>query len=42
MSGYGQDERLPVHLTPSHIPRPSLVHQAEQLVEDLATLLEVG
>jgi hypothetical protein len=39
MSGFGQDERPPVHLTPSHIPRPALVHQAEQLVEDLATLL---
>jgi hypothetical protein len=39
MSGFGQNERPPVHLTPSHIVRPALAHQADQLVEDLTTLL---
>lgn len=39
MSGFGQDDRPPVHLTPPQLPRPALVHQAPQLVEDIATLL---
>jgi hypothetical protein len=39
MSGFGQEERLSVRLTPPHVPRPALIHQADQIVEDLATLL---
>jgi hypothetical protein len=39
ISGFGQDERPPVHLTPPHMSRPALAHQADQIVEDLATLL---
>jgi hypothetical protein len=39
MSGFGRDERPAVHLTPPHVPRPALIHQADQIVEDLTTLL---
>lgn len=39
MSGFGNDDRPPAHLTPPHITRPALVHQAAQLVEDISTLL---
>jgi hypothetical protein len=37
--GLGNGERRPVHLSPAHRPRPALTHQADQLVEDLVTLL---
>ena len=39
LSGYGNDKRPPVHLTPPQLPRPALLQQADQIVEDLATLL---
>jgi hypothetical protein len=37
--GMGSSEHRPVHLAPAHRPRPALTHQADQLVEDLVTLL---
>jgi Domain of unknown function (DUF4062) len=37
--GFGRDDHRPVHLTPAHRPRPALNHNADQLVEDLVTLL---
>jgi len=38
-SSHGRDERRPVHLLPAHLPRPALAQQADQLVEDLVTLI---
>jgi hypothetical protein len=37
--GMGLREHRPVHLSPAHRPRPALRHHADQLVEDLVTLL---
>lgn len=37
--GMGRNEHRPVHLAPAHRPRPALTHNADQLVEDLVTLL---
>ena len=39
MSGFGQEDRPPVHLTPAHILRPQLARGIDQIVEDLTTLL---
>ena len=39
VSVYGNDKRQPVTLTPPHMPRPALVHQMEQTVDDLTTRL---
>lgn len=39
MSGFGDEERRPVHLTPAHMPRAALVHLRDQLVADLVALL---
>ncbi len=38
-SSYGRDERVPVHLSPAHLPRAGLTQQAGQVVEDLVTLI---
>jgi len=38
-TGFGHNERKPVHLTPAVLPRAALQHQAAQLVEDIITLL---
>lgn len=38
-SSYGRDERVPVHLSPAHLPRAGLTQQARQIVEDLVTLI---
>lgn len=37
--GFGHKNREPVHLSPPSRPRPALVHQQTELVEDLVTLL---
>jgi hypothetical protein len=37
--GMGQREPEPVHLAPPHRPRAALKHNADQLVEDLLTLV---
>jgi hypothetical protein len=37
--GYSRDDHHPVHLAPAHRPRPALNHKADQIVEDLVTLL---
>jgi hypothetical protein len=39
MSGFGQDDRPAVHLSPPHMPRAALVQNADHLVGDLTTLL---
>ena len=38
-NNYGRDQHSPVHLSPAHLPRAALSQQADQLVEDLMTLL---
>ena len=38
-SSYSRDERVPVHLSPAHLPRAGLTQQAGQVVEDLVTLI---
>jgi hypothetical protein len=37
--GMGREGHQPVHLAPAHRPRPALRRNADQLVEDLVTLL---
>jgi hypothetical protein len=37
--GFGRNDHHPVHLAPAHRPRPALAHKADQIVEDLVTLL---
>ena len=37
--GMGREVHRPVHLAPAHRPRPALRRNADQLVEDLVTLL---
>ncbi len=38
-SSYGRNQHSPVHLSPAHLPRAALSQQADQLVEELMTLL---
>lgn len=37
--GFGQSDNRPVHLTPAHRSRASLIHDTEKLVEDFLVLL---
>src|SRR5690606_25455919 len=39
ISGWGQNQDIPVQLQPAHRPRAALNHDAEKLAEDLVTLL---
>ena len=38
-NNYGRNDRSPVHLSPAHLLRPALTQQADQIVDDLTTLL---
>ena len=38
-NNYGQDNHSPVHLSPAHLLRPALAQQADQIIDDLMTLL---
>jgi hypothetical protein len=38
--GHGRRNSLPVSLKPAHRPRAALNHEAENLAEDLVTLLK--
>ena len=38
-SSFSRDERPPVHLSPAHLRRAAITQQADQLVEDLVTLI---
>jgi hypothetical protein len=38
-ASYGQNRHPPVHLSPAHLLRPALAQQADQIVDDLMTLI---